>query len=68
MAEGNQTKAVIGQTFVELCETKRIKQNQHSKSWLRRRRSIDKPFIIISRIKSIDSLDLQNRCADLSNI
>jgi len=24
MAEGNQTKAVIGQTFVELCETKEL--------------------------------------------
>ena len=31
MAEGNQTKAVIGQTFVELCETKELKQNQHSR-------------------------------------
>ena len=67
MAEGNQTKAVIGQTFVELCETKEL--NKISIQELAEKAQINRQtFIIISRIKSIDSLDLQNRCADLSNI
>ena len=50
MAEGNQTKAVIGQTFVELCETKEL--NKISIQELAEMAQINrKPFIIISRIK-----------------
>ncbi len=68
MAEGNQTKAVIGQTFVELCETKEL--NKISIQELAEKAQINRQtfYYHFPDKKSIDSLDLQNRCADLSNI